>query len=264
MFKTTFYIAQMDCPSEESLIRIKLQSLDNVVQLEFDLKGRRLAVVHSGSFSGIDQQLKDLNLGSRLQDSVMVESVETEPESGSQAKLLWFVLFINLGFFFIEVTIGWISKSMALMADSLDMLADSVVYGLSLWATKASAQSKASVATASGCLQILLALLGLFEVIRRFVSVSELPDFAAMVGVSVLALVANSFCLYLLRQDEAEEPHMKASMIFTSNDVIINSGVILAGILVLVTDSRFPDLIVSTGVFVIVVFGAIRILKLAK
>jgi Co/Zn/Cd efflux system component len=57
---------------------------------------------------------------------------------------------------------------------------------------------------------------------------------------------------------------MKASMIFTSNDVIINSGVIIAGILVMLTNSKYPDLIIGTLVFLVVVQGAIRILKLGK
>ena len=57
---------------------------------------------------------------------------------------------------------------------------------------------------------------------------------------------------------------MRASMIFTSNDVIINLGVITAGTLVYLINSSYPDLIVGTIVFVLVVIGAIRILKLGK
>ena len=61
-----------------------------------------------------------------------------------------------------------------------------------------------------------------------------------------------------------EEAHMKASMIFTSNDIIINLGVISAGLLVNWLDSNKPDLIVGTIVFGLVVQGAFRILKLSK
>jgi Co/Zn/Cd efflux system component len=57
---------------------------------------------------------------------------------------------------------------------------------------------------------------------------------------------------------------MKASMIFTSNDIIINAGVIIAGILVLFTQSKYPDLLVGGLVFIIVVRGAFGILKLGK
>ena len=57
---------------------------------------------------------------------------------------------------------------------------------------------------------------------------------------------------------------MQASVIFTSNDVIVNIGVILAGTIVYLTNSKYPDLIVGSIVFVLVVKGAIRILKLSK
>ena len=57
---------------------------------------------------------------------------------------------------------------------------------------------------------------------------------------------------------------MQASTIFTSNDIIVNGGVILAGILVYALDSRWPDLLIGAVVFSFVMRGAIRILKLSK
>ncbi|MDZ7612423.1 MAG: hypothetical protein U5K51_00860 [Flavobacteriaceae bacterium] len=61
---------------------------------------------------------------------------------------------------------------------------------------------------------------------------------------SILALIGNGLCLYLLQKSKSKEAHMQASMIFTSNDVIVNLGVILAGGLVYLTNSKYPDLIV--------------------
>jgi len=66
----------------------------------------------------------------------------------------------------------------------------------------------------------------------------------------------------LLQKSKSKEAHMKASMIFTSNDVIINVGVVLAGILVLLTNSKYPDLIIGSIIFLIVTRGAFRILRL--
>ena len=85
-----------------------------------------------------------------------------------------------------------------------------------------------------------------------------------MIIVSVMALIANVLCLYLLQKNKSKEAHMQASMIFTSNDVIINSGVIIAAILVKLINSSYPDLIIGALVFLIVAKGAYRILKLAK
>jgi Co/Zn/Cd efflux system component len=254
----------MDCPSEENLIRLKLDGLSIIKKLDFDIENRRLTVYHTESNPEILNRLEDLNLGASLSDTSHIEDFNTIEEDTVQSKLLWSVLIINFGFFIIEMTTGLISRSMGLVADSLDMLADSFVYGLSLWAVGSTLIRKKKVARLSGYFQMTLALLGLIEVIRRFISFEGVPDFRTMIIVSIFALIANSVCLYLLQRSKSKEAHMKASMIFTSNDVIINSGVILAGILVLVTNSKYPDLIVGAIVFLIVVRGAIRILKLGK
>lgn len=55
---------------------------------------------------------------------------------------------------------------------------------------------------------------------------------------------------------------MKASWIFTTNDVIANMGVIAAAGLVRLLGSNIPDLVVATGISLIVLNGAIRILRL--
>ena len=186
-------------------------------------------------------------------------------ENTNQRKLLWWVLVINFAFFLIEMTTGLISKSMGLVADSLDMLADAFVYGISLLAVGGTTIKKKRIAKIAGYFQITLAVIGFVEVLRRFLGVEQMPDFSTMIIVSVFALMANGVCLYLLQQSKSkEEAHMQASMIFTSNDVIINLGVITAGILVYSLNSNLPDLIIGTIVFVLVVQGAFRILKLSK
>ena len=152
---------------------------------------------------------------------------------------------------------------MGLVADSLDMLADAFVYGLSLFAVGGTLSRKKNIARLAGYFQITLALIGFVEVIRRFIGF-EVPDFSTMIIVSIFALIANGICLYLLQKSKSKEAHMQASMIFTSNDVIINLGVIVAGILVHILSSNKPDLIIGGVVFVIVVRGALRILKLGK
>ena len=254
----------MDCPSEETLIRMKLDGLSMIKGLVFDIENRKLTVFHSEKNAEIGNRLKELKLGAELQETIIVKQDEFIDNPSVQSKLLWIVLIINFAFFILEITTGFISKSMGLVADSLDMLADALVYGLSLWAVGSTVLRKKKVAKLSGYFQLALALLGLSEVIRRFISFEEVPDFQTMIIVSALALIANSVCLYLLQKSKSEEAHMKATMIFTSNDIIINTGVILAGILVLLTQSKYPDLIIGAIVFLIVVKGAFRILKLGK
>ncbi len=252
----------MDCPSEENLIRMKLDGIPGIEHLDFDIPNRKLAVFHDGQADQIETLILELNLGG--QKLKTEETAQTQfAENSNQKKLLWTVLSINFLFFIIEMTTGLISKSMGLVADSLDMLADSFVYGISLFAVGGTLIRKRRIAKLAGYFQILLAVMGFGEVLRRFFGAEQLPNFTTMIMVSVFALIANGICLYLLQKSKSkEEAHMKASMIFTSNDVIINLGVIVAGFLVNVLNSNKPDLIIGTIVFILVIQGARRILKL--
>lgn len=261
--KSSFKILKMDCPSEEQLIRMKLDTVEGIEKLIFTINQRLLEVIHLGSSDEILGKLHELNL-----DTELIETVNSKNESsvnnsdGQDRTLLWKVLSINAFFFLLESGTGFFYKSLGLLSDGLDMLADCLVYGLALWATGKNKSVRKNLARLSGYFQLLLAAGGITEVIRRvFVSI-ETPDFLAMIIISLLALAGNLWCLILLQKSASKEVHMQASMIFTSNDVLVNAGVITAGILVYVTENRYPDLIIGAFVFYLVTRGAIRILKL--
>lgn len=262
MYKTEFKISKMDCPSEENLIRMKLGSF-NINKLEFDLEERILSVYHEDTIDTIEKAIDELKLGSKKLSTTETEQPIIDEDAKKQRALLWTVLLINFVFFIIEILTGLVSKSMGLIADSMDMLADSSVYALSLFAVGGSVIRKKRIAKLAGYFQIALALVGFGEVIRRFIGMEQMPNFGMMIVVSLLALTANVICLFLLQKSKSEEAHMKASMIFTSNDVIINLGVILAGSLVFALNSNYPDLIIGGLVFIVVIRGSLRILKLS-
>jgi len=253
----------MDCPSEENLIRMKLDGIASIANLDFDIPNRKLTVFHSEKIDQIEKAVIELNLGEKKISTQQTDQTEFK-ENKNQKKLLWSVLAINFAFFIIEMTTGIISKSMGLVADSLDMLADSFVYGISLFAVGGTLTRKKRIAKLAGYFQITLAIIGFVEVLRRFFGDEKLPNFSTMIIVSIFALIANGICLYILQKSkDKEEAHMKASMIFTSNDIIINLGVLSAGVLVNWLGSSKPDLIIGTIVFILVIQGAFRILKLS-
>jgi len=242
---------------------MKLDGISSIANLDFDIPNRKLTVFHSGEIDQIEKSVIELNLGGKKILTEQTDQAEFE-ENKNQKNLLWSVLIINFAFF-IEMTTGIISKSMGLVADSLDMLADSFVYGISLFAVGGTLINKKRIAKLAGYFQITLVIIGFVEVLRRFFGDEKLPDFSTMIIVSIFALIANGICLYILQKSKSKvEAHMKASMIFTSNDVIINLGVIIAGLLVNWLSSSKPDLIIGTIVFALVTQGAFRILKLSK
>ena len=241
---------------------MRLEDLASVQSMEFDLPNREVAIFHDGVVEEIQSALASLNLDALHIETSLKDG--TVSDASVQRRILWSVLLINFGFFVVEVVSGLISHSMGLVADSLDMLADALVYGMSLLAVGATVAHKKAVARWSGYLQLVLAVGGFAEVVRRFFNSEVLPDYTIMMVVSTFALMANVISLLLLRRSRDNEAHIQASMIFTSNDIIINVGVIAAGVLVGLLQTNIPDLIVGGGVFLIVVRGALRILALSK
>lgn len=263
--KTRFAVPQMDCPSEENLIRMALADASGIGNLEFDLKARELAVVHEGSIEQVLARLTPLNLGARVLGTAKVAQVEAVvPDvegDAAEARTLKLLLGINGAMFLLELVAGLIAQSTGLIADSLDMFADAAVYGLALYAVGRAAALKVKAAHVAGWLQIALAVLALSEVLRRTLFGSE-PQSTLMMGMGLIALVANAACLVLIAKKRDRGAHMTASYIFSANDVIANAGVIAAGVLVAWTGSSYPDLVIGTIIALVVLNGARRILKL--
>jgi Co/Zn/Cd efflux system component len=188
---------------------------------------------------------------------------EVEIKDASQKRVLYWLLGINAVMFFVEMTVGILADSTALIADSMDMLADAVVYGIGIYAVGKSILHKAKAAQISGYFQLLLGVIILTDITRRLFFGSE-PISSLMIGMGFIALIANVACLVIIRNHKNDEVHMRASWIFSANDVIANMGVISAGVLVVWLDSRVPDLVIGCIVSIVVLRGAWMILKDAK
>jgi len=260
----TFKVPQMDCGAEEQLVRMKMSDQQDVKHLAFDLPGRTVIVTHTGNSAEIERLMRELNLGASLVKQERVHKIQPDTTNEQQRKLLIIVLLINFAGFVLELTTGLIANSMGLVADSLDMLADAIVYSLSLYAVGKVVARKKQVARLSGYFQLLLAGFGIFEVMRRFIGAGDEPNFMLMISISLIALSGNVASLFVLQRARSQDAHIEASWIFTSNDVIANISVIIAGILVFFTGSKLPDLVVGAAVFCLVSYGAFRILKLSK
>lgn len=260
--RTSFAIPKMDCPSEERIIRMALDGMEGVSDLRFDLEARMLTVVHAGEPGAVLRKLEPLGLGARISRTEAAGPEGVVPSADvDEARTLRVLLVINAAMFGVEAAAGWLAESTGLIADSLDMLADAMVYGLSLYAVGKPAGAKLRAAHLSGVFQGVLALGVLGDVARRLATGSA-PEPPAMIGVSILALAANVGCLLLIARHRHGGAHMRASWIFSTNDVLANLGVIAAGALVAWTGSQLPDLAVGVAIGVLVLAGAVRILRL--
>lgn len=186
-----------------------------------------------------------------------------EANTRAERRVLVVALALNVAMFAIEAVAGWIASSSALLADALDMLADALGYSISLFAIGRSVLFKVGAARASGLMLGILGVSVIAETLRRAL-VGSTPEGTMMLGVAALALIVNAIVLRLLARYRDGEVHLRASWIFTRADVIANAGVILAALLVRLTHSRFPDIIMGLAIGVYVVKEAVKIHTMAS
>lgn len=198
-----------------------------------------------------------------LRQKVPLMSPPGPPQASdtSQRRVLFWLLGLNGGMCIIEITAGWLARSAGLMADGIDMFSDAAVYASALYAVGKAAQYKLRAAKLAGVIQIALAI-GIFIRVSHQISLGTIPAADSMIGFSFLALLVNAICLYLVAKHRNDGVHMRASYIFSANDVLTNLGVIGAGFLVAWLSSPYPDWIIGTIIGLVVLSGAVRILRL--
>jgi len=122
---------------------------------------------------------------------------------------------------------------------------------------------KANAALLSGWFQGVLGVMILIDVFRRIMMGSE-PQAGFIVAISIIALIANIICLRLIEKHKNGDVHMRASWIFSKNDVIANVGVLVSGLLVWLLGSRWPDLIIGSLIALVILKGARHIIADAR
>lgn len=258
---TTFTIPKMDCPCEEQMIKLTLSTL-NISKMDFDIPNRKLVVTHAEEPQTVLDKLIPLGYGAQISSNeINNEQVENVSNDNEQKKSLWILLILNTLMFLIEGIYGWLDNSAGLMADGLDMLSDAIVYGIAIFAVGKAAHYKLKAAHFAGFVEIVLAI-GTFGRVAYQIYYSYYPVAESMIAFSLLALAVNVYSLFLISSKREEGAHMKASYIFSANDVIANLGVIIAGFLVIYFNSPLPDWIIGVIIGLVVLSGAIRILKL--
>ncbi len=177
-----------------------------------------------------------------------------------QSKTLWIVLGINGIMFCLELIVGLLAGSVALQADSLDMLSDTLVYGFSLYAIGRSNRWRAGTALLKGSIMAIFGIGVLFQTVHKFLA-GEIPESHFMFLMSVLALVANASCLILLSKHKGDDINMRSTWVCSRNDIIANTSVFVAAALVAITQSKLPDVVVGLLITSIFLKSAISILK---
>ena len=187
---------------------------------------------------------------------------ELEALQGRQSRVLWTVLGINGSMFGVELAVGLLAGSTALLADSLDMLGDALVYGFSLYVLGRSARWRAGAALMKGIIMAAFGLMVLAQTGYHLI-VPEVPNSQLMGAAGALALVANVTCLLLLTRHRDDDLNMRSTWICSRNDIIANAGVLAAAAAVFVTGSMWPDLAVGLLITVVFMKSAVYVVRQA-
>ena len=186
--------------------------------------------------------------------------VNLDLSSADKRRTLWVVLILNVAIAVGFLVTGYVGNSNALIANGLDNTSDAIVYGLSLLALSRSRAWKRGAARFSGFMLLVFSAGVVLDAIRRYFEGSE-PTGTMMMSMAAVAAVVNLLSLYLLKKMQSKDVNLRAATTFSINDFVANGGVILAGIVVIWTDSNLPDLLVGVAVAGIALYGAINILR---
>lgn len=170
---------------------------------------------------------------------------------GRQATSLRLVLVANAAMFVVEVVSGLLAGSVALLADSLDLLGDALVYGVSLYVVARGPVWKARAAVAKAAAMGLFGAVVLGQLVYKL-AYPQLPTVETMGVVGALALAVNGICFALLWRHRAEDINMRSVWLCSRNDLVANFSVLLAAWAVWKTHSPWPD--IGVGALICAVF----------
>lgn len=196
-----------------------------------------------------------------MSDCCIDKSCAVERLRERQIWTLRIVLLVNASMFLVEISAGWIAGSTALLADSLDMLGDALVYGFSLYVVALGPVWKARAALMKAVVMAAFGLSVLAQAVYKMIF-PELPAYLTMGGIGALALGANAFCFMLLWRHRGEDLNMDSVWLCSRNDLFANSGVLFAAWAVWYAASPWPDILVGLLICALFLHSAWHVIRL--
>lgn len=189
--------------------------------------------------------------------------MNADPAGGDERHILRIVLVLNVAIAAGFLLAGTIADSSALIANGLDNTSDASVYVLSLVALGRGRRWKRRVAMLCGSVLLVFAAIVLVDVVRR-VAEGSAPIAGVMMAMSAVAAVVNYICFRLLQRIPQPDVTLRAATTFSFNDLIVNGGILVAGVLVWRTGANWPDLVVGVATALIAAKGGLEILRDAR
>jgi Co/Zn/Cd efflux system component len=185
------------------------------------------------------------------------------PALRRQRRILSVVLAVNLAMFLVEAGAGWHAQSLALQADALDFLGDSVNYAIALFVLGRSLLWRAGTAFAKGAVMFGFGLFLAGASVYHLLAGST-PEAPVMGVIGTLALVANLGCALLLFRFRGEDANLRAVWLCSRNDAIGNFAVLGAASGVFLSGTAWPDLLVGLAMAGLAVWAGVAVMRQAR
>jgi cobalt-zinc-cadmium efflux system protein len=185
-------------------------------------------------------------------------------------KILKIAIILTFFILIIEIVGGIISNSLALLSDAAHVFMDVFALALSLSAITLAcrpANEKATfgyhraeifAALINGLLLIVVVVFILQEAYNRFMSPPEIKT-TEMLVVAAIGLVVNLFVTFTLRGHH--DLNMRGAYLHVLGDTLSSFGVIVGGVLIILTGNHVVDPILSILIAAVIVFGSVRLIK---
>ena len=187
-------------------------------------------------------------------------------------KGLKIVLALTATFMVAEFIGGWLSNSLALMADAAHMLTDVAAIALSLFAlwfaqrpappekTFGFLRAEILAALVNGVTLILLSLFIFYEAWQRFRTPQPVES-GLMLGVAIAGLVANLIAAFILHRSAGHSLNVRGAYLHVVGDVLGSLGAILAAIAIMATGWTFADPLISVFVGLLILVSSWKLVR---
>ncbi len=193
----------------------------------------------------------------------MAGCCDSAPEIGQQRRVLVVVLAINLVMFVVEIGAGWRADSLALQADALDFLGDSVNYAIALFVLGRLLAWRAGTAFAKGAVMfgfgVFLAGASIYHALT-----GSAPEAQVMGVIGGLALAANLACALMLFGFRGADANLRAVWLCSRNDAIGNLAVLAAAAAVALSGTAWPDLLVGLTMAALAIWAGLSVMRQAR
>ncbi|MCS7240780.1 MAG: cation diffusion facilitator family transporter [Candidatus Bipolaricaulota bacterium] len=186
-------------------------------------------------------------------------------------RLLW-ALMLGFLIFIAQLIVGLLTGSLALLADTAHVFLDVFALALAYFGARLSQRPPTAnytygfrrvevlTATVNGLTLLLLMGFVVKEAFARFRTPQEVWA-APMLGMSVAGLLGNLLMAGLLRRHEGHDLNMRAAFLHVLGDALGSVMTITTGLVILLTGWKLADPLVSLAIAIIVVVGAVRVLR---